>query len=707
MRMSFELRFQVPGQAPQVVPLNESRMLVGTLLSNHVVLRATDVEPIHAMIEEVDGQWVITDLGSGSGVRANGQIIPVEMRLNKGDQIQIGAVTLTVHLIAEETFAAAPIAPPAMAEGFGDGSAKRMLSPSSTESTAGTGKMTVGRKTESRASQSESDSERRVERKDVLFSPRHARPSGSVLECVAYWGDTVLDVELFHPKFKGFERVSIGDPTKAHFISAGDDDISKHVLAEVREDGYKLNLLPGMEARFRKGGQVESHEGGGSHRLGRRDIAHIKLGAVRYFLLFCNPPSVDLPRNGPRDPFFMGLSLLATIAYFGLMIPIILSDKPDEIDMLSDDQIAIINVPIKEPPKPVIEKPKVDLVEVKKEPETPPVPKPQPQKPEPVKPTQQEAPKPPKPVEQKAEVKKEAVKPLTENKKPAAPAAPANPLEALSKAGEGMPSTGAKEPDFKLAGKDTGGPKGASGGPRGGGNNQAGAARKGNEKSNVYGVEGANNNKASGVNLSKLGLGVGKVLSQTGPGAIQTDFKSSVGGAGGGSGSAAKTYGIGGGDGRRQSLGLGGGSGANNFGAGGSGGYLSGEGGKGGLGGSGLGRGTGGRPRPDVQLPAEDPVVGGGLTQQEVLAVIRANLNQIRHCYEQLLQRSPSAQGKLSTQFVIGLDGRVKSARIESGTITDSIMQGCVTSRIQRWKFPNPRGGTDVSVVYPFVFTPL
>jgi hypothetical protein len=52
-----------------------------------------------------------------------------------------------------------------------------------------------------------------------LFSPKKGRPSGDVLEVVSYWGDTVLEVELFHPSFKGFEHPTIGDLPKAHFLS--------------------------------------------------------------------------------------------------------------------------------------------------------------------------------------------------------------------------------------------------------------------------------------------------------------------------------------------------------------------------------------------------------------------------------------------------------------------------------------------------------
>ena len=97
-----------------------------------------------------------------------------------------------------------------------------------------------------------------------------------------------------------------------------------------------------------------------------------------------------------------------------------------------------------------------------------------------------------------------------------------------------------------------------------------------------------------------------------------------------------------------------------------------------------------------------------GLAEEEILTVIRANLNQIRLCYEQLLDRSPSAAGKLSVDFVIGANGRVAKIEIAPGaTITDSTMQRCVTEKIQRWDFPKPRGPISVDVKYPFVFDPL
>jgi TonB family protein len=108
-----------------------------------------------------------------------------------------------------------------------------------------------------------------------------------------------------------------------------------------------------------------------------------------------------------------------------------------------------------------------------------------------------------------------------------------------------------------------------------------------------------------------------------------------------------------------------------------------------------------------VTIPPGDPSVSGGLTAQEIMAVIRAHLNEIRHCYEQLLQRSPSASGKISVNFTVALSGNVSSVSVAEATLNDSVMRGCVTGHIQRWDFPKPRGGQPVTVNYPFVFNPL
>jgi len=755
--MALELRFTIPGQIERIVPLDLTPIKIGALLSNQVVLRAPGVDPIHALIEESADGFAITDLGSATGVKINGRMIDVESPFKLGDTIVIGSVTMTVIAPAvlpplgamqgAKPQAGAP--PPFEARGGGSSDFVPAPIPAGTVRVAAEDNAARRQSGGAIAGANAQPAAPAVERKkDMLFSPRQARPSGDVLEAVAYWGDTVLEVELFHPKSKGFERVTIGDPTKAHFIAAGKSHFDSHMLARFSSNGYKVYLRDGMMARLRKGGKVEKVNNAGEIDLGNRDIAHIKYGPVSYFLMFVRPPALDMPKSGPRDPFFLGLMSVAMLLYL-IVIPLAIFHTPAPEKSDKDDIWQVVQLPDKDkkqeqekqkkPPEPP--KPKVEVAQVKTPPKKPPPPKPK----EPVKPAkavEKEKPKQPKPVEKPVPEKKQTDM-LTQTKAPPAPthqqaqdakaSGPQNndtkapgPKTAtnqanLNKLSAGMPSTNANKPDFKLAGPQLANTAlGKSGGPTGGGMNQQGAPIKGTSHADVKGVEGPKNNAPSGVNLSKLGLGVGHIMSKTGPGAINTNFKDSAGGAGGGMGSASKTYGLGG-AGSGHSLGIAGAGGGNNWGSG-SGGYLGGQGGSGGNGGNGLsgafggagggeggrgGGGAGGHGHANVTVPPGDPVVSGGLTAQEIMAVIRANLNQIRHCYEQTLQRSPNAAGKMGTTFVIDTGGRVSSVNVGEDTIGDSMMRGCVAGKIQRWAFPVPRGGQPVTVNYPFVFNPL
>lgn len=747
--MALELRFTIPGQVERSVLLDQPHLKIGALLSNQVVLRAPGVDPIHALIEEQDaGQYFVTDLGSASGIKVNGRPIDVESALKAGDSITIGSITVTVAEAVGQTATAqavpgfVPPLPEFAKEAVGAtsrGAEARVSGEARSTVRSDDGARRIATPPSGGAHE-EREAEHPERKKDVLFSPRKARPSGDVLEVVAYWGDTVLDVELFHPTMKGFEQVTIGDPTKAHLIAAGKSHFDSHTFAKVGNSGFKIYMRDGMQGRLRRGGKVEKVHDQGELSLGNRDIAHIKYGAVSYFLMFVRPPSLDLPRSGPADPFMLGLFAFMMLLYF-IIVPVAWIHDPSPENKDKDDIWQVVQVPEKDE-KPEVEKkkkpeeqkkPEIKIAEKKTPPKVPP--KPTPKTPvKAAKAVEKEKPKQTKQVEKPVEEKK-PTEVLTQNavakQTPPTPtpqkqqdakegppdksdASKPGPLSKLT--GVGMPSTGAKAPDYKLAG-----PKlpntalGKSGGVIGSGMNQAGAPRKGKSTADYKGVEGVNNDKASGVNLSKLGLGVGKIMSKTGAGAISTNFKDAAGGAGGGMGSASKNYGLGG-VGSGKSLGLAGAGGAvNNFGSG-SGGLLGGQGGLGGAGGAGLGGafgggggggGRGGHGRANVTVPPGDPVVSGGLTAQEIMAVIRANLNQIRHCYEQLLQRSPNAAGKMSVNFVINNGGRVQTVSVGDSTISDSMMRGCVTGKIQRWAFPKPRGGQPVTVNYPFVFNPL
>ncbi len=729
-----ELRFTLPGQSEQSVPLDQSRLVIGALLSNQIVVRAALVEPIHGLIEALEEdspaaskKWQLTDLGSEAGIQVNGKFIDVETSVKIGDVITIGSVELLMAENREPVAAAVQVPPPPPPGRFATTTTTTPQAKAGAAGALGTaatsGAATVLRTPDARGGQRPGQAiESQMPRSGVLFSPKAARPAGDVLEAVAYWGDTVLDVDYFHPSIKGNEQVLIGDPTgEAHLIAAGPDNITSHALVSMSSSGFRLRLLPGMRARLRRGGKIEKVEGPAKINLDRRDIAMIKYGAVSYFLMNIRPPVLEIPKRGLRDPFFTTILSIGMLI-FALFIPLTFIIKPKPEDKKKDDIWAIVNLPetVKPPeptPKPL--KQKVEIQEVKVPPpvvKAPPPPKPMPVKA--VKPIEKEKVEQPKPVEKPVPEKKptqlltEATKPSESQQQPQKPQPKIqDKLDKLAKASGGIASADSKKPDFKYAGPQNNKPMGAAGGAKGSGMNQKGGEIKGNKAASVKGVEGVASEKPSGVNLDKLGLGAGKVLNKSSASAIYTNMQSSAGGAGGGMGSGAKTYGLGGAGGGK-SLGLAGAGGAvNNFGSG-SGGLLGGQGGLGGAGGAGGGKGAGfgggaGHGRANVEVPPGDPVVSGGLSAQEILQVVRANLNQIRHCYEQLLQRSPSASGKLAVNWTINAQGSVTSVRIGESTISDSQMKGCVTGRIQRWKFPDPRGGQTVEVSYPFTFNPI
>jgi hypothetical protein len=82
-----------------------------------------------------------------------------------------------------------------------------------------------------------------------------------------------------------------------------------------------------MDTRIRRGGKVEKIVGQASVSLDRRDIAHIKFGSVRYFMLFVNPPEIVMERSGPRDPLVAWLMLAGMLLYF-LVIPALWMSTP-------------------------------------------------------------------------------------------------------------------------------------------------------------------------------------------------------------------------------------------------------------------------------------------------------------------------------------------------------------------------------------------
>ncbi|MCB9703422.1 MAG: AgmX/PglI C-terminal domain-containing protein [Myxococcales bacterium] len=95
----------------------------------------------------------------------------------------------------------------------------------------------------------------------------------------------------------------------------------------------------------------------------------------------------------------------------------------------------------------------------------------------------------------------------------------------------------------------------------------------------------------------------------------------------------------------------------------------------------------------------------GELDPEIIRRIVRAHINEIRHCYNQGLVDDPTLAGRVVIAFTIDPEGKVAEAAADEVTISPEVAE-CSRVAVQRWLFPKPRGGGSVSVRYPFVLEP-
>lgn len=103
-----------------------------------------------------------------------------------------------------------------------------------------------------------------------------------------------------------------------------------------------------------------------------------------------------------------------------------------------------------------------------------------------------------------------------------------------------------------------------------------------------------------------------------------------------------------------------------------------------------------------VVLGADGGVLvgSGALSMEEIAEAIGKNRQAFRHCYE----REHELQGKVSVTFLIGSDGRVRSATASPTPLPTRIV-ACLMAGVKAIVFPPPKAGATVTVTYPFVFS--
>ena len=105
-----------------------------------------------------------------------------------------------------------------------------------------------------------------------------------------------------------------------------------------------------------------------------------------------------------------------------------------------------------------------------------------------------------------------------------------------------------------------------------------------------------------------------------------------------------------------------------------------------------------------VGVLEEETEIQGGLDKDVIARVIEKHLGQIRYCYERQLSANPDLYGKVLVKFTISGTGSVSTQNIGLTTLKSAMVEGCILRRVSGWKFPTPKGGTQVRVTYPFLF---
>ena len=98
----------------------------------------------------------------------------------------------------------------------------------------------------------------------------------------------------------------------------------------------------------------------------------------------------------------------------------------------------------------------------------------------------------------------------------------------------------------------------------------------------------------------------------------------------------------------------------------------------------------------------DDPVVQGALSKEVIDERIKANLPEIRACYQREADRRPDLEGAVVVTFEISPDGSVAWAEIERTDLDSEEVCNCVLSAMVQLQFPEPAGGGIVRVTYPF-----
>lgn len=94
--------------------------------------------------------------------------------------------------------------------------------------------------------------------------------------------------------------------------------------------------------------------------------------------------------------------------------------------------------------------------------------------------------------------------------------------------------------------------------------------------------------------------------------------------------------------------------------------------------------------------------------KEEIQAVLAANRDKVRACYDAALKKNPGIHGDVVVAFAINPDGSVKSAEVNwsESEIHVPELDSCAVDVVRGLKFPPSSRGLESKVNYPFNFNP-
>jgi TonB family protein len=96
--------------------------------------------------------------------------------------------------------------------------------------------------------------------------------------------------------------------------------------------------------------------------------------------------------------------------------------------------------------------------------------------------------------------------------------------------------------------------------------------------------------------------------------------------------------------------------------------------------------------------------VKGNLSKEQIRDVVRSHIDEVRYCYNQVLEVDPTVSAKVVIDFTIGEKGTVTRSAVAESNGPEQL-GNCMSAAFRSWQFPAPNGGV-VEVSYPFVMEP-